>query len=58
MSLKYTPVTQSKLCLIFLMYAATVNYCGEDSKHILQFMILKYLWPWNKVKVIKTGKNS
>ena len=40
------------------MYAATVNYCGEDSKHILQFMILKYLWPWNKVKVIKTGKNS
>ena len=34
-SLKYTPVTQSILCLIFLMYVSTIqryNYCGQESK--------------------------
>ena len=35
MSLKYTPVTQSILCLIFLMHVATIqrlNYSGQESK--------------------------
>ena len=35
MSLKYTPVTQSILCLMFLMYLATVhcfNQGGQGSK--------------------------
>ena len=34
MSLKYTPVTQSILCLIFLMYIATsqhLNYSGQEN---------------------------
>ena len=33
---------------------APFNYSGQESKNNLQFMILTYLWPWNKVKVIKT----
>ena len=35
MSLKYTPVKQSTLCLTFLMYVKTIqhlNYRGQDSK--------------------------
>ena len=35
MSLKYTPVTQSILYLIFLMYVRTtqrLNYSGQESK--------------------------
>ena len=35
MSLQYKPVAQSILCLIFLMYVATVhhlNYSGQESK--------------------------
>ena len=48
MSLKHTPVTQSILCLIFLRYSE------EESKNNLQFMILTYMWPWNKVKLIKS----
>ena len=34
-SLKYTPVTQSVLCLIFLMYVRSIqhlNYGGQESK--------------------------
>ena len=60
MSLKYTPVTQSILCLVFLMHVETMhhlNYSGQESrgkKKKLQCMILTYLWPWNKVKVIRT----
>ena len=62
MSLKYKPVTQSILCLIFLMYVIVkmiqcLHNSGQSFKHDLQFLILKHLWvwPWNKVKVIKTG---
>ena len=35
MSLKYTSVTQSLLCLIFLMYVGTIqylNYGGQEPK--------------------------
>ena len=53
MSLKYMPVTWSKLCLTFLMCVETMyhlNYSGQESKkNNVQFMILTYLWPWNKV---------
>ena len=44
MSLKYTPVTQSILCQIFLMSVRTNIF-------------FTYEWPWNKVKVIKPGMN-
>ena len=30
-----------------------LNYSGQESKNNLQFMIRTYLWPWNKVKIIK-----
>ena len=30
---------------------APLNYSGQESEKNLQFMILTYLWPWNKVKV-------
>ena len=30
---------------------APLTYSGQDAKNTLQFMILTYLWPWNKVKV-------
>ena len=33
------------------------NYSGQESQNNLQLMILTYLWPWNKVKVIKPGMN-
>ena len=37
---------------------APLNYSGPESKKKLQFVILTYLWPWNKVKVItKPGMN-
>ena len=36
---------------------APLNYNGQESKYNLQFMILIFLWPWNKVKVIKPGMN-
>ena len=36
---------------------APLNYSGQESKTKSQFMILIYLWPWNKVKVIKPDKN-
>ena len=45
MSLKCTPVTESILCLVFLMYEANIwcaNYSGQKSKNILQFMILTH----------------
>ena len=64
---KYTSVTQSILCLIFLMNVRTIqnlNYSGQESKFFffffcfLQFMFRTLLWPWNKVnKVIKLGMN-
>ena len=61
-ALKYTPVTQSVLCLILLIYVRTtqsLNYGGQESFFFfkLQLMILTHLWPWNKVKVIKTSIN-
>ena len=46
---------------MILMYVAAMlclNYSGQESKkNNLQFMILTYLLPWNKVKVIKPGMN-
>ena len=36
---------------------ASLNYSEQESKNNLQFMILTYRWPWNKVKVIKSGMN-
>ena len=55
MSLKYTPVTQSILCLNFLMCVATMHHktTVHKSKNNLQLMFLTYLWPWNMVEVIK-----
>ena len=55
-SLTYTPVTQSILFPIFLMYKnhRCLIYSGQESrKTICIFFILTDLWPWNKVKVIK-----
>ena len=47
MPLRYTPITQSILCLIFMMSVATIPpYSGQESKNNLLFMILTYLWPW------------
>ena len=59
-SLKNTPVTQSILCLIFLICVKTIqrlNCIGQELKKNLQFMILTYLWHWNEVKVFKFGLN-
>ena len=59
MPLKYTPVTQSTMSMLFFMYVATtlrLNYSGQESKK--QFAIL---WFWHtcaletKVKVTKNG---
>ena len=47
MSLKYIPVTQSSLCLIFFMYTATMhclNYGGQSSKE--QFAVISWLVSW------------
>ena len=54
----YTPsITIIILCLIFLMYVATIkclNYRGQESKtRNLKFIFLTDLWPWNKIKVIE-----
>ena len=50
-------VAQFILCMIFLMYVATIQYLNysrqkskqESKKHNLHFTFLTYLWPWNKV---------
>ena len=45
-SLKYTPVTQSILCLIFFNVCsnhAPLNHSGQGSKNNLQILILIYL---------------
>ena len=52
MSLKYTPVTQSILCLTFSMYVRKtqcLNYSRQEPKINLRFMIQTYLWIWNKI---------
>ena len=36
---------------------APLNYSGQVSKSNLQVMILIYLWPSNKVRIIKPGMN-
>ena len=36
---------------------APLNNSRQKSKNNLLFVILTYLWPWNKVKVIKPGMN-
>ena len=50
-------VTQIILCIILLMYVATIqylNYSRRESKTCnLQFIFLTHLWPWHKVKFIK-----
>ena len=46
MSLKYTSVTQSILCLIFLMYARIIQHftmMNKNLKNILQFIILTHV---------------
>ena len=57
MSLKYAPATKSTLCLILLINHAPLTYSGQASKNTLRYMILTYLWPWNKVKVFKPDMN-
>ena len=32
---------------------APLNYMGQNSKNNLQSIILTYLWPWNKVELVK-----
>ena len=52
-SLKCTSVTQSILCLIILMCVrnhASIKLQWTGSKNNLHFMMLIYLWSWNKVK--------
>ena len=39
MSLKYTPVTQSILCLIFFMYVATMYHLTTVDKNLKQFAV-------------------
>ena len=57
-SLEYTPVTQIILCIIFLIYVATIqslNYRVQESKTCnLQSIFLTHLRLWSKVKVIKS----
>ena len=36
---------------------ALINSSGQESKNNLHFMILTYLWAWNKVKITKPGMN-
>ena len=70
MSLKYTPVTQSILCLSFLMYIRTTQhfvYSGEESKR--QFAVYDADTPvtlkqgqdhqiWYKLEDPKQGYNN
>ena len=55
MSLKYTPDTKHIVFDLFIVTTMQhwLYYSGGKSKNNLQLMILTYLWPWNKVKVIK-----
>ena len=39
MSLKYTPVTQSILCLIFFIYVATMYHLTTVDKNLKQFAV-------------------
>ena len=47
--------------IFFFISVATMHrfiYSGQEWKKFkLLFMILTYLWPWNKIKVIKPGRN-
>ena len=55
-------VTWFILCMIFLLYVANIqhlNYSRQESKqgsrkHNLLLIFLTYLWPWIKIKVIKS----
>ena len=50
-----TKVTQFVLCMIFLMYVATIQNLNdsrqeskqESQEHNLKFIFLTHLWPWN-----------
>ena len=42
------------MCIATIHLLTTV----DKNKNKLQFMIQTYMWPWNKVKVIKPGMNN
>ena len=51
-------VSQSILCIFFLMYVATIqclNYSEQVCKTNNLLLFLTNLWPCNKVKVVKPG---
>ena len=57
--LKYTPVTQSILCLIFLMYVRTtqhINYGRQESEK--QFSGLKFQHTWYELVDPKQSYNN
>ena len=55
----YTSQTRHTVLDLFEVCSnhAPLNYSGQEFQNNLQFMILTYVWPWNKVKVIKHGMN-
>lgn len=63
MSLEYTPVKPTILCLIFSMYVATIqrlDYSGPESKnHNLQFLIAlrqgQGHWTWYELVDLQQG---
>ena len=61
MYLKYTPVTQSMLCLTYLMNVAPLKLRFDKffkkRRRKKELMILIHLWPWNKVRLTKPGIN-
>ena len=56
----YIHISHTKCIVLDLFYVcsnfALLNYSGQKSKNNL-CMILTYVWPWNKVKIIKLGIN-
>ena len=43
MSLMYLPVTQSILCLIFLMYVAAMHHLNYREQESINFFFLQFL---------------
>ena len=58
-SLIHTSHTKQTVLDLFVVCSnhAPLHYSAQESKNNLQFMIPTYLWPWNKVKVIKPSSN-
>ena len=54
---EHTSVTQSILCMIFLMYVSIIQHENKiwQTKKIHIFHFSTNVGPWNKVKVIKSG---